>query len=354
MLSTTALDRRRIADIRQAIARAGDGSQPVLVSIVPALREIFQADAASAIGLTRDGSDVLRLAHVYSVGVETAIAEQDLTRLLREHPSDLGLSWDPSYAEAGQRDLVLTLGQLQSLYGDRATGNAGVKRVLMKWGLDKADWLRALICDRTAPISRIGIFRDMEFSQSEAAQLQLLVPALKDRLVLERHFGSTGYQGAALDLALANFPGESMVVRLAARSLSIEHANPRAEAALAADGPRFREQIRASIQGTNGPYRSVELPGTSGVTARYFLLTRRPEMARLSSNLEVLEERWELTPKQSRVLALVARGLSNKSIAAELQCAENTVEFHVTGLLGITKAENRTQLVAKFWTESTE
>lgn len=354
MRSTTALDRRRLADIRQAIVRAGDGSQAVLAGIAPALCEMFRAEVASAIGLTRDASDNLRLAHAHSAGIETPVVEQDLARLLRDQPTDWGMAWDPSYVDAAQRDIVLTQGQLQSLYGERSAGNAGVKRLLAKWGLGKSDWMRTLICDGTAPISRLGVFRDLAFTQREAAQLQSLVPELRDRLIIERNFGSTGYEGAALDLALASFPGESLVARLTARSLSIEHANTRTEASIAADGALFREHVRASIDGRSGPFRAVELPGAPGALARYFLLTRRQQKTDLTANLELLQQRWKLTPKQSRVLGLVAQGLSNKAIAAELQCAENTVEFHVTGLLGITGAESRTQLVARFWSESTE
>jgi DNA-binding NarL/FixJ family response regulator len=56
-----------------------------------------------------------------------------------------------------------------------------------------------------------------------------------------------------------------------------------------------------------------------------------------------------LTSKQRRVLVLVARGLANKEIASRLNCAEVTVEFHVTSLLRRCGAENRTVLAALFW-----
>jgi DNA-binding CsgD family transcriptional regulator len=59
----------------------------------------------------------------------------------------------------------------------------------------------------------------------------------------------------------------------------------------------------------------------------------------------------DLTPRQADVLARVARGLSNKEIAAELACAENTVEFHVTQLLRKAGVQSRTQLLAKLAAE---
>lgn len=59
---------------------------------------------------------------------------------------------------------------------------------------------------------------------------------------------------------------------------------------------------------------------------------------------------WRLTARQAEVLRLVVTGDANKSIASKLECAEVTVEFHVTALLRKARVENRAQLVARFWT----
>lgn len=58
-----------------------------------------------------------------------------------------------------------------------------------------------------------------------------------------------------------------------------------------------------------------------------------------------------LTAKQAEVLALVVRGFTNKEIARELDCAENTVEFHMTQLLRRSGTDSRAQLIAKFWAQ---
>jgi len=68
--------------------------------------------------------------------------------------------------------------------------------------------------------------------------------------------------------------------------------------------------------------------------------------------LESATAAWKLTPRQTDVMRLVARGNANKDIASALGCAENTIELHVTALLRRGGVSSRTQLVARFWSET--
>jgi DNA-binding CsgD family transcriptional regulator len=73
---------------------------------------------------------------------------------------------------------------------------------------------------------------------------------------------------------------------------------------------------------------------------------RRPELdERLAEERRALG----LTDRQAEVLARVVRGLSNKEIAQALDCAENTVEHHVTQLLRKADTDTRMRLIARFW-----
>ncbi|WP_036142532.1 response regulator [Luteibacter sp. 9135] len=74
--------------------------------------------------------------------------------------------------------------------------------------------------------------------------------------------------------------------------------------------------------------------GTAFVGAR---ADRSDDDARLAARLA------RLTPAQFRVLMLMAEGLLNKQIAAELGLAENTVKIHVTAVLSKLECRSRTQ-----------
>jgi DNA-binding NarL/FixJ family response regulator len=61
--------------------------------------------------------------------------------------------------------------------------------------------------------------------------------------------------------------------------------------------------------------------------------------------IRVLVSVEALSPREHEVLQLMARGLKNKEIAAELIIGERTVKFHVSSILGKLGAGNRTEAV---------
>ena len=55
----------------------------------------------------------------------------------------------------------------------------------------------------------------------------------------------------------------------------------------------------------------------------------------------------ELTPREMDVLRLLAQGLSNRKIAAQLSINERTVKYHVSAILAKLEAANRTEAVMR-------
>ncbi len=53
----------------------------------------------------------------------------------------------------------------------------------------------------------------------------------------------------------------------------------------------------------------------------------------------------QLSPREIEVLQLVARGLSNKEIGAELQVVEGTIKIHITNILAKLRVSDRTQAI---------
>lgn len=72
-----------------------------------------------------------------------------------------------------------------------------------------------------------------------------------------------------------------------------------------------------------------------------------PSAASPPAPAQVVGAPWKLTPRQAEVLDLVARGMTNASIADTLQISEGTVEFHVSKILDKAGVENRATLIAR-------
>lgn len=71
------------------------------------------------------------------------------------------------------------------------------------------------------------------------------------------------------------------------------------------------------------------------------------ELNTLDELLQPTTSLQDLTPKEREVLALIAKGLTNKAIAKELSIAEKTVKTHVSSVLS--KLNLKTRTAAALW-----
>lgn len=70
------------------------------------------------------------------------------------------------------------------------------------------------------------------------------------------------------------------------------------------------------------------------------------ETSRSAHSSTIGDGEMSLTPRESEVLGLLARGASNKVIARELKISVHTAKFHVASLLAKLGARNRSDAVA--------
>ncbi len=87
---------------------------------------------------------------------------------------------------------------------------------------------------------------------------------------------------------------------------------------------------------------AVVAPST---TRRLLAQFTRPRPAQEQQEAQAQVRLTELTPREHEVLRLVARGLSNAEIAAELVLAEGTVKVHVGRILSKLDLRDRVQAV---------
>jgi DNA-binding NarL/FixJ family response regulator len=92
-----------------------------------------------------------------------------------------------------------------------------------------------------------------------------------------------------------------------------------------------------------------ELAAAVSAAAQGLIVLHNPMTGRLfqepAASVEELSE--PLTARESEVLDLLGRGLSNKLIARELHISEHTVKFHVSSLYAKLGVNNRAEAVSQ-------
>ncbi len=136
---------------------------------------------------------------------------------------------------------------------------------------------------------------------------------------------------AGPDAGIDDLPEERPVVVLVAEErLAAAALTAGARGVLRRDAPP--ERIAAALVAASAGLFGVD-------EAMAGSLLRRPAVA------EPLVE--PLTPREHEVLALLAEGLANKTIALRLGISESTAKFHVNAILGKLGADNRAEAIVQ-------
>ena len=258
--------------------------------------------------------------------------------------------YDALRPDAWQHNKALTFADLERRNGPMPKG---MRQLFERVGVGHCDQLRALICDGDGLLAWVGGFRERPFTHADRRVLQRVVPLIHRRLLLARYTEAPGLREAALCAALEAIPAEAYLIDGRAR---VVDTNELGRQMAAREGKALLEELQRALRlstrttrGEAGAFCLTRLT-RQGLPAHY-LAVRRNTSRNSDPLLPLARQRWTLTPRQTEVLGLLARGLSNRAISIALGCAEGTIQLRVAALLTKIGAESRAEVVARFWTE---
>ncbi len=328
-------------DLAMSLRTMVEGDPPALQTFLPRLQRLLRAEKVAAFGLT---PPPIALRFAYGSASLLAEGRPALEAVLRSHPRDFG-AFDPVCPEPRQRNAVLLRQDLASFVDLEAL--PVVREVFPAAGLTGLDILRALVCDGTEMLAWVGAFRRTPFSEGERQLVRRVLPALRHRLGVERDLARAPIAAAALAGALEAVGDPAFLLRDHGH---VVQANAAAQALLDRDTCAVTAELRAAVAGRGDPRFTVTGLSASGAPGHYLALLR-PAPRTPTPRAATAAVRWALTTRQREVLTLLAVGKCNKTIAAQLGCAQRTVELHVSALLEKARCDQRAELVKKFWTE---
>lgn len=252
-------------------------------------------------------------------------------------PSSYG-NHNPVRPESNQRNRVLASADFREVTGERTTLE---KELYPKMHARDFDTLRVLVCEGPSLLGWVGVMQPDAATTRQRRLLGAVVPAYHRRLRFERWIAEAQLASAALAPALEGIPGSAWVVDAQNR---IAHANAAGKARLDTERREAVERIAAVAAGAEDPAMRA-MPFTTGAGKRGVVIVEQVA-ARSRGGALALAARIGLTPAQTRVLCLLADGLSNATMAARLGVADRTIETHLTAIFDRAQVPSRAALLA--------
>lgn len=252
--------------------------------------------------------------------------------------------FDPLDPEPEQRDRVMDAVSL--IAGDVYRSSCMYREVLVPSNLARHRQLRALVCDGGSLLGWFGAFHDGDLAPRHHRRLTALLPAMRQRLSVDRLLRRPQLVSAALDLILDQIGDAAFLVGTSGELVFANHAG---RALLGRDRGQTVEALQLALRGrgerascTIVPLASQGLPPTTLVVLR-----KDCEDSRIDRHVDTAAARWGLTTRQRDVLRLLVRGHANATLAEMLGICERTVELHITAMFDRVGLDSRAALVAR-------
>jgi DNA-binding CsgD family transcriptional regulator len=166
------------------------------------------------------------------------------------------------------------------------------------------------------------------------------------RMPSQRELDDLGRSCAVVEETLESIAGPAFLVD---RAGAIHEANAAGRHVLANDPVTVGASLTAAVAASlpTREWSLAPLSGDGGPALLLAVLRTRPSESPTAMPHEVARAQWKLTGRQTQVLELVARGLTNSLVAEVLGIREGTVEYHLTALFDKAGVCNRTALIGR-------
>lgn len=333
------IELRRKRDFEQALLALPYDGEPAMVSMGRRLAEFLELDLPQVHSFEEHGGSI-RTAFLYTDILGDLLGSMDAA--IRETGAVGFSAFHLLAPERSQQNRAVTFTPAQIRPVNQAP--YGAAQVLDRHGLGNVHHLRVLICEGSGLLAWVGGFRGDAFRARDRQRLQSIVPALRRRLLLERQLETAAQTRRALEATLELLGRPAYVVT--GTRARVLHANRAGWQRLLLDRSALTNRLLTAAAGTDPAFEAHQI-SKQGAPLEVLVIER--EESQVVARTRLAAVRWTLSPRQTEVLQLVARGLSNAAIAADLRISIRTVEVHVTALFDRAGCESRASLIALLW-----
>ena len=333
----------RVAELAQALTECSPYDGAALTWLLPELRDLLGATFAGAYRpeATESGWAV---DFMFGAGPDAEAQISAFRKYVSGLSADRFHGYDPCAVPVALRNVTTSLDDLRRLQGGAVVGS--LASVLEAVGARGSDQIRVLLCNGPRLLSWVGATRSEPFTRRELAILRHISEPLRQRVRLEGQLRPGWPRALALDAALAALGRAAFLVGPRG---AIEAANEEAERWLEHDAASVSAAIDRSQRAPSDDAPFSVTPLRMRGCPAYLLAIQGEARPTVADRVAAAQRRWGLSPRQARVLELVASGEPTKRVAEQLGCAAVTVENHITELFRRSGSKSRTDLVARLF-----